>query len=149
MAFQHRIHCIRPSSPRPYMRPDRIGRYVHNSCFLPGGFVRTPPKATRTHCSTSHSKAVIRSSRDSHALLPDREVQSLAPWLSVPFRCPFASAQSDEKEAFEPHLFACTTFAIHIDRSHPVIPGGGHTSNTQWYSKSWYWTDVVFRYIEM
>ena len=94
----HSIYCIRPSSPRPYMRPDRIGRYEHDSYFLRWGVVRMPSKATRTHCSTSHIKAVIRSSRDSHALLPDREIQSLAPWLSVPFRCPFASAQSDEKE---------------------------------------------------
>ena len=76
-----------------------------------------------SHCSTSHSRAVIRSSRDSHALLPNREIQSFAPWLGVPFRCPFASAQRDKKRAFEPHLFACTILTFGIDRSHFVIYG--------------------------
>ena len=36
MSFERRIYYIRPSSPRPCMRPDRVGRYVHDSCFLRG-----------------------------------------------------------------------------------------------------------------
>ena len=149
MAFQRRIYCIRPSSPRPYMRPDRVGRYVHDSCFLREEVECTPSKATRTHCSTSHCRAVIQSSRDSHALLPDRDIQSLAPWLSVPFRCPFASAQKDEKKAFEPHLFACNILTIDIDRSHSVMRAEDDALDTQWYLKSWYWTYMNFRVHEM
>ena len=131
MAFQRRIYCIRPSSPRPYMRPDRVGRYVHHSCFLRGEGECTPSKATRTHYSTSHCRAVIQSSRDSHALLLYRDTQSLAPWLAVPFRCTFASAQNDEKKAFEPHVFACTILTIDIDRSHAVIYAEVDASDTQ------------------